>query len=70
MTKAGVSNLTQLGHATALPAHPDEAILERVATRVYEVNDGACKEVLERRREPTTSRKKTPIAAKAAVEQV
>ena len=30
MTKTDVSNLTQLGHATALPAHPDEAILERV----------------------------------------
>jgi 7-cyano-7-deazaguanine reductase len=30
MTKTDVSNLTQLGQATALPAHPDEAILERV----------------------------------------
>ena len=30
MTKTDVSNLTQLGHAAALPAHPDEAILERV----------------------------------------
>ena len=30
MAKTDVSNLTQLGHATALPAHPDEAILEQV----------------------------------------
>jgi 7-cyano-7-deazaguanine reductase len=30
MTKTDISNLTQLGQATALPAHPDEAILERV----------------------------------------
>ena len=30
MTRTDVSGLTQLGAATALPASPDEAILERV----------------------------------------
>src|SRR5688500_13755820 len=30
MTKTDVSNLTELGQVTALPAHPDEALLERV----------------------------------------
>ena len=30
MTKTEVSTLTQLGHKTALPSNPDEAILERV----------------------------------------
>src|SRR6266581_1225130 len=30
MTKTDVSGLTQLGHATRLPASPDDAVLERV----------------------------------------
>jgi ATP-binding cassette subfamily F protein 3 len=38
---------------TVICASHDPAILERVATRVYEVKDGACTEVLARRREPT-----------------
>jgi ATP-binding cassette subfamily F protein 3 len=36
---------------TVICASHDEAILDRVATHVYEVKDGGCREVLERRRE-------------------
>jgi ATP-binding cassette subfamily F protein 3 len=36
---------------TIVCASHDPAILERVATRVYEVKDGACREVLERRKD-------------------
>jgi len=36
---------------TVICASHDPGILERVATRVYEVTDGGCREVLERRRE-------------------
>ncbi len=36
---------------TVICASHDEAILDRVATHVYEIKDGGCREVLERRRE-------------------
>jgi ATP-binding cassette subfamily F protein 3 len=36
---------------TIICASHDPAILERVASRVYEIKDGGCREVLERRRE-------------------
>ncbi len=36
---------------TIICASHDPGILERVATRVYEVKDGGCREVIERRRE-------------------
>ena len=41
---------------TIICASHDPAILERVATRVYEVKDGGCREVLERRREAGVAR--------------
>ncbi|HEX5479380.1 MAG TPA: ABC-F family ATP-binding cassette domain-containing protein [Dehalococcoidia bacterium] len=37
---------------TIVAASHDPAILERVATRVYEINDGACTELLSHRRDP------------------
>ncbi|MDP9236431.1 MAG: ATP-binding cassette domain-containing protein [Chloroflexota bacterium] len=36
---------------TIICASHDPAILERVASRVYEIKDGGCREILERRRE-------------------
>ena len=36
---------------TIVCASHDPAILERIATRVYEVKDGGCRELLERRRD-------------------
>ena len=41
---------------TIICASHDPGVLERVATRVYEVKDGGCREVLERRREPTPAK--------------
>ena len=37
---------------TIVCASHDPGILERVATRVYEVKDGGCREVIARRRDP------------------
>ena len=37
---------------TIVCASHDPAILQRVATRVYEVKDGACRELIEHRRDP------------------
>ena len=36
---------------TIICASHDPGILERVATRVYEINDGGCRELLDRRRD-------------------
>jgi ATP-binding cassette subfamily F protein 3 len=49
---------------TIICASHDPAILERVATRVYEVKDTTCREVLERRRDPQPARK-SPVVAEA-----
>ena len=49
---------------TIICASHDPGILDRVATRVYEVKDTACREVLERRRDTRPARK-SPVVADA-----
>ena len=47
---------------TIICASHDPAILERIATRVYQIEDGECRELEEYRREPDEKRKKTSVA--------
>jgi ATP-binding cassette subfamily F protein 3 len=42
---------------TIICASHDPGILDRVATRVYEVADGGCRELIDRRREPAAKKK-------------
>jgi ATP-binding cassette subfamily F protein 3 len=52
---------------TIICASHDSGILERVATRVYEVDGGSCRELIDRRREPEARRysSKRPSPASA-----
>ena len=47
---------------TIIVASHDPAILEKVATRVYQVEDGECRELEEYRREPGEKRRKARVA--------
>ena len=47
---------------TIICASHDPAILERVATRVYQVEGGECRELEEYRREPEEKRRKAQVA--------
>jgi len=47
---------------TVICASHDPGILDRVATRVYELKDGGCREVLERRRDPAAHEARIDVA--------
>jgi ATP-binding cassette subfamily F protein 3 len=51
---------------TIVCASHDPGVLERVATRVYEVSDGGCRELIDRRREPDQRKLNAKRAASSA----
>ena len=51
-TRRRLLDVLETYDGTILCAAHDPGLLDRVATRVYEVNDGACTELIDKRREP------------------